>query len=774
LTKHWFALIVVLCDFSTLIYLPCIMLFRIYPVFFLCLALWTLPSRAAEVALPSKIAMPASAVSAASPEAEKTIYIEAQEIESKKDAGVDAKGNVEFQQGQQKVFANQLHYEQTSGDLSASGSVRMEQSSGLMTGPDLKMNMKSNIGEMNTPYFQFNQITSGPNKQTAAHGSAKVMRSTGKLNYEYENASYTTCPAGNDDWLLNMSHLELDRNTQIGTAYNAWIEFKGAPLLYTPWMNFPLDGRRLSGFLGPIYGRTTSGGTELTLPYYLNLAPNYDATISPRIMEYRGTLFHDEFRFMGRNFAGEINYDFMQNDLITNTTRTRSAFKHSHNLGGGFGLTTNFNRVSDDAYYRDFSGSVIGAVQSQLLNEGVLSYGGGWWSATLRGQTFQTLQDDLKSVGIPYERMPQLNVSAQKTAGSSQINIVNEYVDFRHPTSVNGQRLVVNPSLTYTLLSDPGYYLKPKFGIHHTNYVMGYNNTSNYRDETRTLPIFSFDSGMTFEREFAMGDGEYIQTLEPRLYYVKIPYQDQNALPLYDTSQAPFSFATIFTENRFFGHDRIGDANMATTALTSRLIDNEGGAERLRVTLGQRFSYQSPQVGSSTNSRSDILLALNGRVTNALTLDGLLQYDPNAERTLSYNGTARYKPEIGKVLNLGYRYTYVDGTIERDVRQGDFSTQWPLFWRWNLVSRWTYSFNEKRVLEQLAGLEYNQSCWMLRLVAQKFPLPNQKVSTGIFIQLELRDMVSLGSDPLKALSLSVPGYSKLGASTGDNTSQTTP
>jgi len=753
------------------------MRFRFHLVFFLSLSLLSLHSHAATVALPASVIAPASSVSIASPQPEKTVYIEAQEIKSKTPEGMEAHGNVEMQQGQQKVFADHLFYQQETGDLSANGSVRMEQPSGLMSGPDLKMNMDSNIGEMTTPYFQFNPITSGPNKQTAAHGSAKVMRSTGKLSYEYDNVTYTTCPAGNDDWLLHMSWLELDRSTQIGTAHNAWIDFMGVPLLYTPWMNFPLDGRRMSGLLGPVYGRTRMGGTEITLPYYLNLAPNYDATIAPRIMEMRGTLLNDEFRYMGKSFAGELHYDILQNDRITNTDRIRTAVKHTQNLGGGFGFATNLHRVSDDSFFRDFSSTVYGGTQSQLLNEGVLTYGGGWWSAMLRGQTYQTLQDDLKTVGIPYERMPQLNVSAQQSTATSQMNMVSEYVDFRHPTMVNGQRFVVNPSYSFLLLSDPAYYLRPKFSVHHTHYVMGYNNSALIPDATRTLPTFSLDSGMTFEREFAMGDGEYIQTLEPRVYYVKIPYQDQSFLPIYDTSQASFNFAQMFTENRFFGNDRVGDANMATMAITTRLIDNEGGTERLRVAVGERFSFQTPQVNLgalNNNSRSDILLALNGRVTNALTLDGLLQYDPNTEHTLSYNGTARYRPEIGKVLNLGYRYTYVDGTIENDVRQGDFSTQWPLFWHWYAVSRWTYSFNERRVLEQLAGLEYNQSCWMLRLVAQKFPLPNQKVSTGIFIQLELRDMVSLGSDPLSALKLSVPGYTKLSAPTVEQPVQTLP
>lgn len=756
--------------------------FRFYPVFFLALGLFPLSVHAAESPTPANrasaagIPTPANPASLTVAESEKTVYIEAQEIESKKDVGIEAHGNVELQQGNQKIFADHLYFEQNTSDLSANGAVRVEQPNSTMSGPDLKMNIHTNIGEMKNTIFKLNQ-TDKNGRQTAARGTAEVLRSTGKLTYEYDHATYTTCPAGNDDWLLNMSSLEIDRGTQLGTAHNAWVEFKGVPLLYTPWMNFPLDGRRLSGFLSPTYGTTSSSGMELTVPVYLNLAPNYDATIAPRVMSKRGTLLNNEFRFMSSSYAGELHYDFLKGDRITNTDRNNTSFKYSQNLGGGFGFNTNLNQVSDDTYFSDLSNSVYGGTQTQLLNEGTLSYGAGWWSASMRGQSYQTLQNSTGSVAIPYQRLPQLNLSAQKSTANSIINMTNEYVDFRHPTKVNGQRLVLYPSITYTLLNDPGFYLKPKLGVHHTQYLMGYNNTTDIPDTSRTLPIFSVDSGMTFERGITLGDGEYVQTLEPRMFYVNIPYQDQSILPVYDTTQAPFNFAQIFAENRFIGNDRVGDADMATLALTSRLIDNQGGAERLRITVGERLYFQAPRVNlvtPSDNSRSNILLSVGGKATNALTLDGSLEYDPNTTHTLSYNGTARYKPETGKVLNLGYRYTRVDGLPENDVRQGDFSTQWPLFSRWHAVSRWTYSFNEQRVLEQLVGLEYNQACWMLRLVTQKFPVSGQKVSTGIFLQLELRDLVALGSDPLNALRSSVPGYSKLGTPAADKSTSDLP
>ncbi len=735
------------------------MRFSFHSVFFLGLGLFSLHSHAGDAVLPDHALSPAASAP------DQNIYIDAEQVEGKKNQQIEAHGNVELQQGTQKFYADHAIYELKTGDLTASGAVRLEQPNGIVSGPDLKMNLNSNTGQMNKPAFQL--------KDNNARGSAERMLRLDKLSYEFEDAVYTTCPAGKDDWLLRMSRLEIDRESQLGTAHNAWIEFQGVPLLYTPWMNFPLDGRRKSGLLGPTFGVTASGGAEITLPFYWNIAPSRDATISPRIISNRGVLLNNEFRYMGANFSGEIHYDELQNDRIANLTRSRGAFRHFQDLGGGFNALLNFNRVSDNAYFRDLSTTVASGTQTQLPNEGMLSYGGGWWSATMKAQTFQTLQDPLSPVAIPYYRLPQISLSAQKSVENTQLNVVNEYVNFRHPTLANGQRLVLFPTLTYAVLNDPGFYLKPKLGLHHTQYLMGENNTANTPNSSRTLPIFSLDSGMTFERDLALVNRDYVQTLEPRAYYVKIPYNYQDYLPNYDSTQAVFSFAQMFTENRFFGNDRVGDANMMTVAFTSRLIDKTGGAERLRVAVGERFSFEAPQVNLLTpdaNSRSDILVAAAGRVSDALSLDSMLQYNPNTMHTQSSYLTVRYKPETGKVLNLGYRYTRGD-IPANDVRQVDFSTQWPLLWRWYGVSRVSYSLQDNRVLEALAGLEYNQSCWMLRLVAQQFPTATRQVSTGMFVQLELNDLVALGADPLGALRSSIPGYSKLNSPSTDKPAQ---
>ncbi len=680
-----------------------------------------------------------------------TAFFIADQIESKHGEKLVARGNAELRQDGQMVFSDLLTYDEVSKDLLAEGNVRIEQNDTTVVGPKLQMNMDTNMGSMQQPQFTFTE--------TGGHGSAEVAHIVSRKEYKFERATYTTCPIDNDDWLLKMSRLDIDRTSQVGTAYNARVEFMGLPILYTPWMNFPLSDKRRTGLLGPTFGSTTTGGREITIPLYLNVSENFDATISPRYMRKRGTQFNNEFRYLQPNAVGEVHADVLQSDMISQTDRSRFSMKHFQQLGGGFSGYLNLNRVSDNNYYRDLADNLNATSQTNLLQEGVLNYSGGWWNAVARLQHYQTLQDPLASIIEPYWRQPQVGVTAQRTAFGSNLSVTSEYVDFLHPTLVNGQRTMIYPSISYPLLNAPGYFLTPKVGIHSTRYILHANSSGYETNITRTLPIMSLDGGLIFERNDSFLGNGYMQTLEPRLYYVRIPYEDQSKLPNFDTAQAPFSFGQMFTENRFLGNDRVGDADMLTLALTSRAIDDDDGTERIRVAVAERFSFKSPQVNlitpSDSNNRSDILTTVGGKLTHSWYFDSLFQYNPNLGHVESYNAAARYNPEAGKLLNLGYRYT------RNVLRQMDVSTQWPITGRWHAVGRLNYSLQDDRIVEALGGLEYNQDCWALRLIAQSFATATKESTTGIFIQLELNDFVRIGSDPLAALRTSVMGYTKL-------------
>ena len=620
-----------------------------------------------------------------------------------------------------------------------------------MSGPHLRLNLDTSIGTMEQPAYALGE--------NGGHGRADALRILDKQRYALDKASYTTCPVDQQDWLLNVNELEIDKGRQVGIAHHAWMQFMGVPILYTPWMDFPLNDQRKSGFISPTYGYTARGGNELTLPYYWNIAPNRDAVIAPRYMLKRGLMLNNEFRYLEAKYSGELQVDVLPSDELTKKGRDRFSLKHNHAIATGLTGQLTYNRVSDDEYFRDLANAVNSTSQVNLLQEGTLSYGANWWDATARVQRFQTLQDPAAPIVAPYRRLPQVTVNATKRYAKANLVFAGEFVDFNHATLQNARRMVLNPSASYPLLSTPGYFLTPKLGLHSTQYVMGANNLAALPNSSRTLPILSVDSGVVLERDLNWRGTDYVQLLEPRAFYVYIPYQDQDQLPNFDTAQADFSFTQMFAENRFFGSDRVGDANHVTLAMTTRFLEQENGTERLRVTIGERFSLATPRVNLGTpttaDNKSDILVAAAGRVTNAWTLDSELQFDPNKSHTQRYNIAANYRPEPGKTLNLGYRF------LRNAQRQVDLSAQWPLFNRWHGVGRWNYSLEDARILEAITGLEYNQSCWTLRLVAQRFATTTLQTNVSYFVQLELNDMVKMGADPLRLLKQSVPGYTKM-------------
>ncbi|HEY0664954.1 MAG TPA: LPS-assembly protein LptD [Gallionella sp.] len=686
------------------------------------------------------------------PDENEEAVIEADRLVAQKDGNIEATGDAMLRQGGKSIQADRLLYQQGTHELDAQGAVTLEEGGNVMSGPGLRYNLDSSAGEMDHPEYFL--------KENDSRGTADVLRMRDSEHFSLENATYTTCPAGNQDWLMRMGRLELDRESQIGVAHHASVEFKSVPFLYSPWMDFPLAGQRKSGLLAPKFGSTSKGGSEITLPIYWNIAPNYDATIAPRKISKRGMMLNNEFRYMGFTYLGEMHVDVLPDDALVNRNRVRFSLEHDQALTDRLHGHVSYTRVADDDHFRDLSDSVNTTSRVNLPQEGVLKYSADWWNASARVQRYQTLQDIAAPIREPYAREPQLLLGARKNFGEASVSFDGEFVAFTHPTAVNAQRTVLKPSVSYPLVSQPAYYVTPKVTLHSSHYAITANNTGAYQDASRTLPIYSLDSGLALERDSTLFGGDYLQTLEPRAFYVYVPYREQGGLPNFDTARADFSFTQMFAENRFLGSDRIGDTDQVTLAVTSRLLDKNNSIERLKVMIGQRFVFQTQQVnlpGATTAStgKSDILLAAAGQVTSAFRLDSEFQYNPNQSYTQRYNVAAHYHPEPGKALNLGYRY-------QRELlRQVDLSAQWPIFSRWHGVGRWNYSFPDSRILDSSAGLEYNQDCWTVRMVVQHFATATQQTNTSFFVQLELNDFIKVGSDPLGLLKQSVPGYTKL-------------
>ena len=688
------------------------------------------------------------------------IVIDADRLQGHQNKEMEAFGNVELRKPGQALFAEHLVYKQNADEVFAEKNVRIEQKGNIVTGPELKLQLTTNEGYMNQPAYEL--------ATTHARGVGDKLLFQGENKYRAENASYTTCPVGQDDWFLRAGDINIDRNTQIGTAHNAYIEFMGVPLLYSPWIQFPLNNQRKTGLMVPSFGSTGNSGAEFKLPFYWNIAPEYDATITPRIMAKRGMQIGTEFRYLQPSYTGNTQIEFLPDDAITNTNRVALNIQHSHNMGNGWTGMLNIQKVSDDNYFRDLSTQLTNTSTVNLPREGVLNYnGGGWWNFGARIQRFQTLQDPLATVVTPYHRTPQLTLNGLKqNIYGTDMGFSSEFVDFNNPTPTadrpDGQRLTFYPSVSMPL-SNSYAYITPKIGVHTTRYTLD-NNQTNLPNTTRVLPIFSVDSGMVFERDADIMGQSYVQTLEPRLYYLNIPYRDQNLIPNFDTAEADFNFAQIFSENHFTGGDKINDANQVTAALTTRILQPDTGLERVRAAIGQRYYFSEQQVTLTpatpprTTKTSDFLAALSAQITPAWNIDTGWQYNPDSQQTQKASLGGRYRPEPGKVVNMSYRFTR--GDLLQGVEQVDLSAQWPITGKISGLARWNHSILDSTLVEGLVGIEYNGGCWALRTVIHRFATATTQSTDSIFIQLELNGVSSLGFNPLDVLRRNISGYQK--------------
>ncbi|MGZ5142139.1 MAG: LPS-assembly protein LptD [Burkholderiales bacterium] len=713
------------------------------------------------------------------------VFIEADRLRGHSEKETEAEGNVQLRRSGQSVFADRLRFESPQQELEASGNVRLEQQGDVLRGEYLRFNLGTERGFMDKPVFKLTPIPSNPAPAVPARpgsvaglgplspprpgelesrGDADRMRFLGPDLYRLEQASYTTCGPGNDDWFIRAHELDIDKNRDVGVARGASIVFMDQAIFYTPYISFPLHQQRKSGFLAPHYGTASTTGTEFTQPYYWNIAPNLDATFSPRVMTKRGLQLGTEFRYLEPSYRGEARVEILPGDREAGRDRWGYFLKHTQTFANGWSGALNLNRVSDANYFTDLSTLISLTSQATLPNEATLSRGGTWgqgsYSFSALGQKWQTLQNDpLAPITPPYNRLPQLTWSGfRQDILKSDLDVQSSFVAFNHPTLVNGQRVLAYPSLSLPLQTSYAYFT-PKVGMHATHYFVGANDQG-YQSQTRTLPIFTADTGLIFDRETRFLGRAYNQTLEPKLYYVYIPYRDQSRIPNFESGLQDVSFATIFSENQFSGSDRINDANQVTVGVTSRFIEPETGVERLRVALAQRYYFAGQRVTlpgvlprpDHTNS-SDLLAGVSATILPKWTVETGWQYTTDTNQTQKANFATRYQPAARKVLNLAYR-----SDTPNLIKQTDMSFQWPVTSQWTAVGRWNYSIQDKRTLEALAGFEYDAGCWQFRAVAHRFATALSAASTSFFLQLELNGVSRIGSNPLDVLRRNIGGY----------------
>ena len=707
--------------------------------------------------------------------------ISADNIDAVVEKRVSAIGDVSLTQGNMAVNAERLDYDKETDTAVARGKVSMNRDGDVVSGRDLKLKVETEIGSLEDPAFFFSKNPTRPAQRFEARGAARHMDFEGPDQERLYGAFYTTCKLDENEWYLRISELSLDRARNIGTGYNAYVEFKGVPILYMPYMTFPLNNERKSGFLPPTIGTSSNSGLELAVPYYLNIAPNLDATITPKIFSRRGVQLGAEFRYLDRGYFGQLDTEFLPNDRVAERDRYLASVRHYQNLdkwlAPGWSASINAQRVSDDNYFRDLSTRISNTAQTNLPRDVALTYASDFGNLTTRYLSFQTLQDPTADLILtPYKLAPQISFNARPGRWNGiELNTIGEFTAFEHPTLVSGNRWLIYPSASYPITRPYGF-ITPKIGFHATRYDLT-GNTSGFAGGTRTLPLLSVDSGLAFERAATFAGQTITQTLEPRLFLLYVPFRNQSRLPLFSTAETDFSFAQIFNENLFVGGDRISDARQATAAVTTRFIEDLTGIERLRAAIGQRYYFTPQRVTLASNdalgisgttqgsiSRSDFLAALSGQISDSWTLDSGFQYSASTKQFQKTNVSARYNAEGGRLLNFSYRFT------RESLKQIDISTQWP-FGRvapaWTLLARSNYSLRDRRLLEGLLGVEYNQGCWELRLVAHRFATAAEKYSNSIQFQLELKGLSKLGINPLETLKQNISGYRRSDDRAGD-------
>lgn len=715
-------------------------------------------------------------------------FLEADRMDGSPDTELTLQGNAQVRRIDGIIKGDRIDYSRETGDVVITGNARILRDATLVTGPSARMNVDTYSGEIEQPSFWIGANGGSARAEHADIFSRSQMRLT--------QVTYSGCPCPKPSWYIEADRLDIDLDENEGVARNGVLYFKDVPILASPYLTFPVKKERKSGFLVPIYGMSSRSGVDLSLPYYFNLAPDYDLTLTPRYLSKRGLQLGAETRYLGSNYAGTLQGAYLPDDDETGQNRWAYRWRHAQKLGGGFYTDWDLARVSDDNYFRDMTSVGLNtATTTHLPRRARFGWVDTYWQSSVQVYKYQTLQDPEAPLRPPFDKLPELRLTGERYDwGGFDAKWASTAVRFRRPLflgnrlGAEGERFQTYPTLAYPIVR-PGWFLTPKVGVNYTKYNTDWfgadwNNlgsTDGYRrSQSRTLPIASLDAGLVFERDTSLFGRAATQTLEPRLYYLRVPYRDQSHLPVYDTTLGNFSFDQAFQENIYVGGwDRIANANQLTAALTSRWIDSETGIERLSLSAAQRLYFENQRVTLPNevprdNVRSDYLVAASAALTDTLGTEVGAQYNPYDNEWSRGYATARWAPQRLTSVALTYRYQRAplpDVPYQpAGQNQISLSMQWPFSKRWYGVGRVDYSLGSEgstvsksargsRVTQAIIGLEYKgDCCWAARVFFQRYAVSAVQENTAIFFQLELLGLGALGSDPIGLINRSLPGY----------------
>ena len=589
-----------------------------------------------------------------------------------------------------------------------------------------------------------------------ARGAADLLEINQNGTLTLGGVEYTTCPPDDEDWLLEGESIVLDTGSGTGTAKNMKLRIGGVPILYLPYISFPISDARKSGILTPEFGSTGRSGNDFRVPYYWNIAPNYDATITPRLLTSRGLQLETQFRYLTPRNEGIVVADYLPNDDILDDARHQVRFEHRTLFDNGWRNLINYREVSDSQYFEDLGGSLSVSSITHLDRHLRFDYYSERLSILAQAQDHQTIDDAIQPADEPYRRLPQVFVSANLPVRFARLELDTEIVNFDRDTGVTGWRINAAPSLEIPL-ERPGWFFTPAMALDYTRYELSNTLPGESTSPDRTVPIASVDTGLVLERTMAGADR--IQTIEPRLLYVNIPYRNQDNLPIFDTIQPDINLVQLYRKNRFLGVDRIGDTEQISFGVTSRVLDLGTGRELMTATIGQTTYFGDrrvslPGVPVSTLDRSDYIAQMRFGLFDNVNFDVGHQWGTGDNGTTKSEARLQYRPARNKILNLAYRF-------RRDsLEQGDVSWSWPVSTQWNFVGRYNFSFRDQEVLEQFFGLEYESCCWGLRLVSRRHISTRDGTRDSSFgLQLVLKGMSSVGTAADKLLERGILGYS---------------
>lgn len=693
----------------------------------------------------------------------------ANQIKLEQDGTIKMTGDALIQRPTDRVTGNELTYRKKPTEkITATGDVWYETPDFVIQAKHGWLLPQVHQGLLNdTRYWIATRQASGTANQVEQHSAS---------TYQLNSADYSTCPIDHRAWDIAADSITLNRKTGKGVAHDAVLHAGGVPVFYFPYWSFSLDKQRQSGFLLPSFGSSSTGGLEYAQPFYWNIAPDMDATVGPHLFTRRGLGLDAEFRYL-HTFGGsglgrdQVNLFWLPHDRVYGDRRWSLALKDQAHVNANLDYSLTINRVSDNRFFRDFSTNLTQSVTDNLASQFTLNTRTNGWALGLLALRYQTVNPLIAESVYPYRIMPRLTAGRSWDLGPVSLSLVADATRFSHPDIGNtvGERLHVAPSLFHTYRSS-WYEVTPRLTLDATSYQLtrGANDplfgTANPIDHpNRVLPVTSIDAKLYFERSYG-STGRYRAQLQPRFYYLNVPYRDQNAIPLFDTGLTDLSYSQLFTPNRFSGGDRVSDANALTYGMSWSLIDTQQGTEPLSLRLAQRYNFRESRVtptaaqGGTTvvaEAYSDITKNWNGAFTAEYNTDS-----GHVGRTQTRLG---YRTDHGSVANFSYFTKPQDLTAP--YRQTDISFAWQTSPHWQILGRLGYDFEQKKIVQSLLGVGYDSCCWATRIALKRYVVAPQTLTTAanpvsysnaIIFEVELKGLGAFGKR--RGLKREILGY----------------